>query len=408
VSVVEVAPGDFSGRISMRMLAGLVAGRAAFRVVLYVANVAMLQAWGHATYATYAAASGAVVWVLALAQCGPEKAALKLLPRPGAARAAILGALLTTVRVVPLAGLAVASAAIALAPHATATLYVVCAAQSVAVGLNVAGVAIQRALGRAERDIANFAVLSATWIVLSAAAAFLRVDPALYVFAQCVAAVVVTHVGTRGLTTAGASAPGVRRRLGRTVALMAVYDVAAVAAVSAVFLVLPLTAAADEAGPLYLAVAGWSVLLGFIEYGVRVFVPRISLWMQAEGRVVGPRRARAMARWSLAVNIAWIAAVGLLIVLGRLPAISAGMAGAAVLTVLLLSRSPVVVLTFLGVSLLENADGRALRRVAMGAVGGLALVVVVSVPAISAFGAYGAAWALAMDELVLAAALLRR
>jgi hypothetical protein len=409
VSVVDVAPAPRVGdvRISLRMLAGLFAGRAAFRVVLYGANVAMLQVWDHATYAAYAAASGALVWLLALAQAGPEKAALKLLPRPGEARAAVLDALLTTVRVVPLAGLATAATAIALDPDATATLYVVCAAQSVAIGLNVAAVAIQRALGRAERDIRNFAVLSAAWIVLSAAAAALRVEPVLYVFALCAAAVVVTHVGTHGLTGSartGAAAPG----LGRTVALMSAYDVAGVAAVSVAFLVLSLTSAAEQAGPLYLAVGGWSILLGFIVYGVRVFVPRISLWMQAEGRVLGPRRARAMARWALGANIAWLAAVGLLIVLGRLPAVSPGLPCAGVLTVLLLSRGPMCVLTFLSVSLLENADARTLRRVAAGAVGGLALVVVVSVPAIPAFGAYGAVWALAMDELVLAAVLLRR
>ncbi|MFN2468233.1 MAG: hypothetical protein ABR521_08930 [Gaiellaceae bacterium] len=400
-----------SGRLGIRMLLGLLAGRATFRLVLYGANVTLLAGWGHHTYARYAAASGALVWVVALAQAGPEKTALKLIPRPGQAREATVAGLLAIVRGVPLVFCALAALAIAVDQHAVATLYVASAAQSVAIGLNVAGVALQRALGRAGRDISNFALLSAAWAVLTAFAVVLHLPPVLYLFSQCVAAIAVTEVTLRGLrapTRSLAGRPRARRRLDETVALMGVYDVAALAATSAVFLVLPLTRNADQSGDLYLALAGWGVALGFLVYALRVFQPRMSLWLAGEGSLTGRGWARSLAAWALALNAAWLVVVAVVLVAGGFRALAPGIVTVAALTGLLLSRSPVSGLMLVSVCLLENADVGSLRAVAAGAAGGLVLVLVASAAVIPFFGAAGAIWALATDELVQAGVVLRR
>ena len=406
-----VPEADTPAPIGIQLLLGLVAGRATFRLVLYGANVALLAGWGHHTYARYAAASGALVWVVALAQAGPEKAALKLVPRPGHSRGAIVGGLLAIVRYVPLAFAALAAIAVAIDQQAVAALYLAAAAQSVAIGLNVAGVALQRALGRAGRDIFNFALLSAAWVILTALALVTHMQPALYLLSQCLVTVAVTELTSSGLRAPTQSIfgrPGVLRSLSETVALMGVYDVAALVATSAVFLVLPLTRNAAQSGDLYLAVTGWGIALSFFIYALRVFQPRISLWLAGEGRVTGRRRARTMAAWALGLNVAWLLVVAVVRLAGGFRKLPPGLVTTVVLTALLLSRSPVSGLMLVSAYLLENADDGSLRAVAAGAAGGFALVVVASIAVIPFFGAVGAIWALATGELVQALVVLRR
>ena len=131
----------------------MIAGRATFRLILYGANVALLAGWGAATFARYAAASGALVWVLVLAQAGPEKTALKLLPRGGEGHPAVVKGLRMVIRLAPPLAFVLGRVVDPYDAHATRALYAAAAAQSIALGLNIAAVATQRALGRLGRDL---------------------------------------------------------------------------------------------------------------------------------------------------------------------------------------------------------------------------------------------------------------
>lgn len=395
-------------RVGLKLLCSLIAARATFRLVLYGANIALLTCWGAGVYGRYAAASGVLLWVMTIAQAGPEKAALKLIPRGGDGRAAMLTTLRFIIRLAPLALLVPAVLAIALAPRGTGALYAAAAAQGVALGLNMAAVAVQRALGRTGRDLVNFGLLSIIWVVLTAVTVALAVAPVLYLLCLCLSTMTVTELTMRGtpVTPSGTHRSRALRSLGETAAMMSVYDVAGNAALSVAFLVLPLSGHADQSGVLYLALAGWGLALSLIVYVARVFQPRLSVWLAGAGSVSGRRQARVLARWALRLNLAWLAAAAVVIAVADLSGLTAGASAVAGLSALILSRSVIWGLMFASISLLENSDHDALRAVAKGAAAGLVVVVAVSAVVIPAFGAAGAIWAMATDELALAIAVL--
>lgn len=407
-ATADVRPHELA-RIGLKLLAGLIAARATFRLVLYGANVALLAGWGAGEYGRYAAASGVLAWVMIVAQAGPEKAALKLLPRGGDGRPAMLAALRALIRLAPLALLVPAMLAVASQPGGGAALYGAAAAQSVALGLNMAAVAVQRALGRTGRDLANFGLLSVVWVALTALTIALDVAPASYLLCLCLATMAVTELTMRGTPIAPRRARRARvpRDLAETAAMMSVSDVAGMAALSVAFVVLPLSGHADQSGALYLALAGWGLALGLIVYVARVYQPRLSVWLAGAGSVSGRRQARLLARWALRLNLAWLAVAGVVIVAADMRGLTTGASAVAALSALILSRGAIWGVMFASVSLLENADRDALRVVAKGAAIGLAVVVAVSVVVIPAFGAAGAIWAMATDELALAIVVLR-
>jgi hypothetical protein len=225
-------------RVGPRVLLTLLAGRSMFRVVLYGANLFLLGAWGQRVFARYAAACGAVIWITALAQAGPEKAALKLIPRAQRSRDALVAALLVAVRCAVIVVGSVAAIAITLDQQAAATLYIAEVAESVAIGVNAVAVGVRRSLGQPGYDTVNFALLSAGWILITAGAVVADINPALYVFAQLVLAVAITEVTLRGLrppARAIFSRPRVLRILAGTIGFMGLYDVMACASASAAF-----------------------------------------------------------------------------------------------------------------------------------------------------------------------------
>jgi hypothetical protein len=397
--------------VGMRLLLTLVAGRSIFRIVLFGANLALLAAWTRADFDKYAAASAGLAWMVALAQAGPEKAALKLIPRTRHIRDALVAGLVWGIRLVPaLAGVA-AAVALAVDRHGTATLYLVMAAESAAVGCNVAAVGVLRALGRTGYDPRNFAVLSTGWIVITAAALAVGMDPVAYVALQFLLTVGVTEltlfrVGApiRNLT----GRPRVLRILAGTVALMGVQDVVACVAVSWVFFVLPLTGHADQSGELYVAVAGWAIVLAFFTYLLRVFQPRVSLRLAGGGAQDGRKWGRVLGWWALGINGAWLASMALTIRAPGLASPPAGRPTVATLVALLASHTPVMLLTGLGLYLLENSDGGSLRHAARAGAANLAVVAVVAVAVVPHYGAVGAVWAFAAGEMAPAAMLIRR
>jgi len=397
-------------RIGLSLLCALIAGRAAFRLILYGANVALLAGWGAATFARYAAASGALVWVLVLAQAGPEKTALKLLPRGGDGHLAIVRGLRTVIRLAPPLAFVSAAWLTLINAHASSALYAAAGAQSIALGLNIAAVATQRALGRLGRDLVSFGLLSIGWIALTAVTIAAALEPPVYLLCLCAWTMTVTEITMRSTPVSSARVPhrsSALHSLAQTAALMSVYDVAGAAAGSVAFLVLPLTGYANQAGVLYLALTGWGFAAGLFIYIARVFQPRLSVWLASDGALSGRRQARALAVWALRLNLGWLVLVGLLIVAADLSGSQPSAGAAAILTALLLSRGVIWGMTFASVSLLENSDLRALETVAKGAGAGFVLVAITSAALIPIFGAPGAVWALSTDELALAAVVLR-
>ena len=267
----------------------------------------------------------------------------------------MLAGLRTVIRFPPLGALVVAASLTAIDGRASGALYAAAAAQSVTLGLNIAAVAVQRALGRTRRDLVSFALLSIAWVALTALAVAVDLQPPIYLLCLCATTMTVTEITMRGTPVSGAGAAhhsSALRTLAQTAALMGVYDVAGMAGASVAFLVLSLTGYANQAGVLYLAITGWSFAASLFVYVARVFQPWLSVWLAREGSVTGRRQARALAAWALRLNAAWLVVVGLLIVAADLRTLLPSVSAVVILTALLLSRGVIWSLMFASVSLL--------------------------------------------------------
>lgn len=396
--------------VGLRMLLTLLAGRSIFRIVLYGANIALLAVWSRAEFDAYAAASGGLAWVVALTQAGPEKAALTLIPRSHDPQA-LTSQLVLAIRLVPVLLGAVAAGALVVDGHGTAALYLVMAAESAAVGCNLAAVGTLRALGQTRSDPRNFVVLSTGWVAITGLAMAVSMDPTDYVVLQFLLTVGVTELtlaGVRAPVRDVSIRPGARRTLAVTVALMGVQDVVACITASAMFLVLPLTGHGSQSGDLYVAVAGWGIVFGFFTYLLRVFQPRVSFRLAVQGTNHGRPWARSFGWWALSINGAWLVVVAVMTHSRSFATLAPGRSTVVTLAVLMASHAPVVLLTGLGLYLLENGDGEALRVAAMAAAANLALVALVAVAVMPRYGAVGAVWAFAAGEMAPAAVLIRQ
>jgi hypothetical protein len=393
------------------LLLSLVAGRGAFRLTLYAANAVLAAVWTRAEFSGYAAAAGASMWLLSLVSAGPEKAALKLLPRADRTRPALLGALRGLAAVLPLPLLGAAGVALAVAPSAPATLHLVVAAQYVALGANLLLVGLYRALGRPRRDVATFLTLSVVTVAATAVTALTGLPPAAYA-AVLLAATTVVNVGLlRGLRTAPARTPRrlrTLRLLATTAALMGASEVLSNAALSALYVVLALTAFAAQSAELYLVGIVWSLALSALYFLLRVFQPRTSLRYAGSAAGEGRRVAVRLARAVVALDLLWLALAGAAVLVLDLHELAPGRPTLLALAALMLARAPIVVLATTAAYLLENADGESLRVSAAAAGLGLAAVVLTGVVLVPVYGAVGAVWALAVKELAVGVTVLAR
>src|SRR5688500_13673528 len=98
-------------------LASLLAGRSGYRLIQLAATVVLLPIWGAAGYATFATAIASFSWVTALVLTGPEKVALKIVPRAPRTGALVSGALLAGAWVLPLPLVLAFATALATAPR---------------------------------------------------------------------------------------------------------------------------------------------------------------------------------------------------------------------------------------------------------------------------------------------------
>ncbi|WP_067476103.1 hypothetical protein [Actinomadura hibisca] len=393
-------------RTGMRSLAPLLAGRASFRVLLYLSGPLLLAAWGRDDFNRYAAAVGSVTWLTALVQAGPEKAALKLVPRSHRTLGDTLGPLRAAVAFLPIPPAVVAVAAMLAAPSATATLYLTAAAYQIALGCTLLGAGVHRALGRTAPDLAAYAALSAGTAAMTGLALTAGPPPVVYIGALLAVCAVLNVALARRLPRPRPSGRrrAVRRLLAGTVLLMGAPEAMTNAATSLLYVELTLSAHAGQSGRLYLVLMAWSLVIATGYFVQRMFQPAASARLRGEGAAAGQDRARRIARLVLAGSAVWLAVAGAVLAV-------AGTRGAdslVLLGVLLVSRAPLYLLMSYAAYLLENTGGRDLRTSAAGGAAGLVAVVATGAVTVPLCGAAGAVYALAAKELVLGAVVLAR
>ncbi|WP_026414420.1 hypothetical protein [Actinomadura oligospora] len=399
-----------------RLVLFLLVGRVVLRLLLYAAGMILVFAWGRDEFSRYAAAAGTAVWLTPLVQAGPEKAALKLLPRATRTRGDLLGPLRATVALLPLPFAAATAVMLLYDPHATATLYIAAASYQVSLGCTLLGTAVHRALGRADRDVAAYAALSVGLAVMCGLVLLAGPPPVAY-FCGLLVLTLTLNLALARLMPVPEPSPRVRKTralLAGTVALMGAPEVTANLATSLLYVELSLTALGHHSaghdtaghrasGDLYLVLMAWSLAIGAGYFAQRVFQPATSVRLTGRGAAAGRSRAHRLARGVLLGSLAWppLALAAQFTVLSGLPTL-------AVLAVLMVSRAPLYMLMTYASYLLENSGGRHLRTSAMAGATGLLAVVVAGAVAIPLLGAAGAVYALAAKELVLSLVVLAR
>ncbi|NUW39716.1 hypothetical protein [Nonomuraea rhodomycinica] len=400
-------------RISPRRLLTLLGGRATFRLLLYGSAAVLVAAWSREDFNAYAAAVGAAGWLSMVVQSGPEKAALTLIPRARRTRDQIAGMLRTVVARVPLPFTAAAAAGLLLAPHSTATTYLLSVAYYVALGCGMLGVALHRALGRYARDTAHFALLGVGMISMAGLAFTAHIRPAGYLAGLLALVTALNLALLRGLPRAPAAGPAARgheggpRRTLRgivagTVVLMGAVDVMGNATVGTLFVELSLTAHADQSGDFYMMILGWGFATSVVYTLQRIYQPRLALRMGSSGAGQVRALARRLAALSITVSGVWLVVAG--------AALAGGLAGTrslVALGALLASLLPANALAGLVVFVLENTGQAGLRACAKAVVLSWAVVAALGALVIPFAGAAGAVYALGAQGFVLATVLRR-
>lgn len=392
-------------RIDTPLLLSMVAGRAVFRVVVYGSGVVLLVTWGHEDFNRYAAAVGPAIWLTGLVAAGPEKAALKLIPRSLRTRGDLIAQLRIVVAYLPLPFLAAVAAAVVIAPASTATLYLAAAANQILLGCSLVGIALFRALDRHGRDIAHYFVLSAGTAVATGLTYWAAPAPIVYVCGLLAITAGLNAILVRGLpryplTNARRK---VRRLLASTVVLMGAPEVLPTAAASLLYVELALTGHADESGDLFLVLTGWSFVTAVTYFLLRIFQPTVSVRLFGAGTARGQERSLHIARLVLWLTVAWFAvAVTMLLtdVAAAWPF--------PIMIGLLLCHTPAHILMSYSVFLLENASAAGLRTSALGGAMGTAAVAAVGTPMTAFGGAPGAVCALGAMELTVSTYILLR
>jgi hypothetical protein len=372
----------------------LIAGRAAYRLALYGAGVALLARWGPEAFAAYAAATGATAWLFALTSAGPEKAALALVPRTGGVA---LERLFLALAIVPFAVLTGAYLLLWWAGSAaTAQRYAAAAAIAAGVGTCAVLVSLYRMRERPHADAMAYATLAAGYLLVVCLVwtVGLTVDEVLRVL--LVVAGLVIAVLVIGL------APGIRRRPGaagdavgqalRASVTLGTGELVAMAAVSAMYPIL--VAAGDEAqvSAFYvLLIVSASFSVGWA-YLLRLAQPRTVRWLEAIGPADGWRLAWLVSGWVAAAGAVTVAALtAALVVHGAASALA--FVAVAVEMVLFAGASAATLVA-------ESLDARGRRASAVGSVVAAVAAVGGAVALVPAAGAGGAFAALAAGEVV--------
>jgi hypothetical protein len=396
-----VADAGRAPRVGPGLLVSLVAGRGAFRAALLGSSVALLPLWGQSTFAGYASAMGRFVFVVPLVNFGVEKTALKLVPRAGATRRPLTAALLAAgcFIVVPF----LLWLALAAARGWVSQLVTMAGLLAASLGLNQVLVALHRALGRPRHDARNFFTLGVATAGATALVPLLGLQPVGFVTVLLAVTVALNLVLLRGLRAPWRERLRARRVLGpflvSTMAFMGVADVSRGVSFSVLFLILGSTRFAPEIALLYVTATAADILLGVVEYVLRVFQPQVALALARRGQAAR-RWARQLSLSLVAGGVAWLAvafaaARQLDHALAEVPAAPPWTA----VVVLFAACLPLFVAKAVANFLLENLDMGALRLAAAASVAGTLSVALLGLAAAPRLGALGAVAALAGGEI---------
>jgi hypothetical protein len=387
---------------------GLVAGHGVGRVVQYAGVSALLLAWGTDQYAVYAAAVGTFGWLVALVAVGPEKTALKLLPRARRSERDVRRAFLALEAVSLPAGAVFLVLAAVTGWSQSTLVYVGTAAVEMGIGANVVLIALCRLRGWLARDPANALILAVGYGGL-ALAALAGLGPVGYL-AGLVCWLALLNLDL--LRRLGRPSVAIRRHprlvriLGGTIVLLGGAEVAGAGSTSVLFLELSLSDHAKQAAILLPVLGVWSAGIALFSYLLRVYQPRVSLG--GVGRKAGYSRRLALRIAPAVVVLSGgfvVGAVALLAVTDLADRVQ-GLALAALLGMLLLARTPGYLAQSLLSYRLENLDGRALRLNAIGGVVALCAVTLVGLGLIPMWGAAGLLCGGACGDVVQAATII--
>jgi hypothetical protein len=385
------------------MLLALLAGRGGFRLVQYGSTLLLLPVWGTQRYAVFAAALAVFNWVVALTASGPEKAALKLLPRAPRTGPAIMGFLLAVALALPVLPVAlIAAVPLAGWSERTAVFVAVCA-MNVCAGCNLLLVGLARASGHPAWDARNYHTLSAVMVALLVAAAFAGLGPFGYAAGIAVAMLALNLTLAARLGVAPSlrirRRPVLLRRLLWTIGLMGGAELLLYVSTSVLFTQLTASRFAEQAGPLYAVMLISSAMVNVLIYVLRVYAPGTSLRQAGRGAATGRLRAVLAARAAAALATGWLVVVGVLLATTDLGRPASPTAVAVTAGVLLVLRTPALVLAVVAGYLLENTDAGAVRTVALSAAVGLAATAAAGFVLVPTYGAVGVVCAGALFEL---------
>lgn len=385
-----------------KLMAALLGGRAAFRATTLLANVVLLAAWGSTGYSGYAQAMGDVAFLTPLTSIGVEKCALKLVPRVRHTTGLLVGILVALAGALFLVALSVLGTLLVLGRHGSLRVAALAGLYAIFLGGNQVLVGLSRAIGRPNRDVANYLVLAlalACWTGVGV----VHHSPMLFLALSALTLAVLNVVLLAGLRPGFG---GLRRRaLVRgavgTSLLMAVPDVVGGMTTSLLFLALSATGAHGESAGLYMAFVGSAILLNAFAYVLRIVQPGVSKALnQRELTAVHDRLSRWLRLLVLAGTIYLVVALGLALLL-LLPLGGLGV------VILYAACVPIIFAVGSANYVMENATPEALAATAAGATIALAAVAALIFLIVPWAGALGAVTVLTAGELVHAAAILR-
>ncbi|MEV1176384.1 hypothetical protein [Nonomuraea sp. NPDC049784] len=388
---------------TVRRLAALVGGRAAFRGTLLLANLALLAAWGSAGYAGYAQAMGGAAVLALIASTGIEKCALKLIPRLRYTVPALVGVFVALAGLLLVVSLAVLGGMLALGHNGPWPLAALAGLSQIGVGLNQVLVGLTRAIGKPARDVANHLVLSAALACWTAAALTLEITPATFLSLYVGTLAVLDLALLAGLRP---DFRGLRRRTLKRAAVgtslrMAVPDLAGGMSISLMFLALSVAGAQAESTGLYMAGTASSTLLNAFSYLLRILQPDVSRALYQRDLTAAYKRLSRWLRVLMLTGTPYVLGVLALALTVLRPYGDVGV------VILYIACVPVIFAVGSANYLMENATRQALHATAVGAALSLAVIGALAFVVVPWAGALGAVVLIAFGELIHAGAMLR-
>lgn len=401
------------------MMLRLLAGRGVFRLGTQAMAVALLTAWGTATYGDYANAWGTCSWLLFLPTAA-EKAALKILPRTRLTTAAVAG-LTLRIAAAPVVVLAAAlvTALVVLPASSLVTLYLLAGMWSASTGLLMTVAGLHRLRGRPALDATAFTVVAASVAATTTLTLVVGLSPTTHLLVLVSAVAVVIAGSLAVLPTEWLRAPLPRRRrlthaFARSTVLLGVTELLDAITMSSLFIVFAVSGRIVDSGPFHLMLLAAGVLCSIALYQLKLKQPVTSMSLRGTQGATGRRRADRLLRTTELAGIAFGLVLGAaLLVPATRHVVLAGAevppsaVGYAVLAVLVMVEIAASIALIYGGYLVENTDSRVLSLTASAAALRLVATVACACALVPSLGAVGGFSALVLGLTAEAAALRR-